>query len=103
MVKEYTALLTLLNYPSGNDQAAPSSKSLKAATSQYEQPVKPVEASGPADDAGKQVEPVTKPVDQPKIPGITEPLPEPVMIVSHSLYDDEQQEEEEEQVRTKHC
>ena len=98
-----TYSVTLVNYPLGGDQAAPSSKSPEAANSQPEQPVKPVKA---ADDAGKQVEPVTKPVDQPKILGITEPLPEPVMslmIVSDSLYDDEQQEEDEEQVRTKCC
>ena len=104
--KGITCSVTLVNYPLGGDQAAPSSKSPETANSQPEQPVKPVEASGPADDAGKQVESVTKPVDQPKILGITEPLPEPVMslmIVSDSVYDDEQQEEDEEQVRTKCC
>ena len=51
--------------------------------------------SGPA-DAGN---PVSKPDDQPKILGITEPLPEPVMsiiIVSNG-------EDDEEEVRTVSC
>jgi len=53
-------------------------------------------ANGPA-NTGNQVEPVVKPDDQPKILGITEPLPEPVMsimIVSNSEYYDEEEEEE---------
>jgi len=53
-------------------------------------------ANGPA-NAGNQVESVAKPDDQPKILGITEPLPEPIMsimIVSNSEYYDEEEEEE---------
>ena len=83
-----------------NDQPAPTSKSSEATTTQPEQPVM---ASGPA-DAGGQVEPVTKPDDQPDTLGITEPLPEPamsIMIVSNTVDDGE--EEEEELVRTVCC
>jgi len=49
-------------------------------------------------DSGNQVEPVSKPVDQPKILGITKPLPEPVMSIL--IVSDDDDDEDNEEVRT---
>ena len=79
-------------YCSGNDQPAPISKPPEAVAIQPQQPVEPVPTVSPA-NAGNQVEPVTKPDDQPKILGFTELLPEPVMSIM--IVNNSEEEEEE--------
>jgi len=81
-------------YSLDDNQLAPTSKSLEAATTPLEQSVQPIMESEPA-GAGNEVEPVSKPDDQLKILCDTEPLPEPVLsiiTVSNNEDDDEESE-----------